>query len=110
MNEFPQIGRRLPYKESDEYVNQLIARCTQNAIKHEKKPRISFSQRSWMWMGIAASIIAVAGTFFALNRSSDYDLINNSRSLDEVLASLDDDDMESIDFLTAINTTTEEDY
>lgn len=39
MKEFETIGKKMPYQESSEYLNQLIERTTETAIRQSQRPK-----------------------------------------------------------------------
>lgn len=62
MKPFGDINTGLPYKETDEYVENLVARCSAEAIRKSKvgKKAERHSHRPWLYVSIAAATIAVA--------------------------------------------------
>lgn len=89
-------GKRMPYKESDDYVARLIERSAENAVqsshKHSKVVRLALEIVS------VAAVLAVGVMLFAgLNTESDYERIQNSMSLSEVLNSMSEEELMSID-------------
>ncbi|MBR5685408.1 MAG: hypothetical protein IKX18_04555 [Muribaculaceae bacterium] len=67
MNEIDEIGKPMPYKERDEYLEELIDHVTETAIKQHAAPR---SGRRWRMATTAAAaavvllIIGVGGVVF----------------------------------------------
>lgn len=92
-NEF--AGKRMPYKESDDYVARLIERSADRAISEAGavRPRVAIIR----WASVAASVAAVALCavllFSKLNDDSTYEMIQNSMSLSEVLNSLSEEEL-----------------
>ena len=84
----PTVGKRLPYAETDEYIGSLIDRCADRAIALRDGSRGSH-RRSGSFMrrmGIAATSMAAA--------------IAQSSSLGEVLSSLSNDELATLDYYT----------
>ena len=80
MKEFDPVVTDLPYKESPEYVGQLVARCKAEALKQaEPAPR---TVRPWLYGAAAAAAIAL-GVFFSIHRTS---------PMEKFLASLSDEE------------------
>ena len=103
MNEFPQIERRLPYKESDSYIDNLLTKCADKAIASQSKPKPAIVRLKWMWTAAASLLVAATLGFVYLNSESEFDRISKARPLDEVLADINEEDIEMFDNLSAIN-------
>ena len=92
MKEFENIQTGLPYKESPEYVEQLVKRC-QDAAVEEAMPERRIV-RPWFY-GVASVAVAAAiavGVFLWPPRSSSPDLSLTSSPMDTFLASLSDEE------------------
>lgn len=92
MNELlNDIEKRLPYQESEEYLDALIYRTTQNAITHHAQSR-SKRRRTIMALSAAAVTLLVVGiTLF--NRQSPQSMPMSSQGpLDEFLNTLSDEE------------------
>ncbi len=60
MKEFENIQKRMPYRESDDYVKQLIDHATDQAINKAAEARQPRAKtRSMRWMAAAAAVAAV---------------------------------------------------
>ena len=88
---FSDIGKRLPYQESEDYLNNLIETAADNAISRQNAAR---KRRHWGLIAIsaAASIALIAGVGFTIfnqqEQSSVVTAVNDSGPLDEFLNSL----------------------
>ena len=92
MKEFENIQTVLPYKESLEYVEQLVGRCQAAALEEVEPARRIV--RPWLY-GVASVAIAAAiavGVFLWLPRKSSPDLSLSSSPIDTFLASLSDEE------------------
>lgn len=90
MEQFP--GKRMPYKESDEYVAQLIQNCADRAVREARKsPFQKVKHIAWK-VGAAAAILVVGVLmFFSISNDSEYDIYMQSEPLADVLASMSDE-------------------
>ena len=102
----------MPYRESDEYLDKLVARCTEEAIQRGTKPtqrksgsllRGLGSTRwpAWRMMAAAAAVVMVAVLFFAGKKvwvAHENTLavaqVQEESPLDEFLNSLSDEDVQ----------------
>ena len=106
----PAVGKRLPYAETDEYIDSLVARCADRAIA--LRDGSSSHRRSGSFMrriGIAATSMAAAILAAAIIIPSAIDdsgsritaaTIAQSSSLGEVLSSLSNDELATLDYYT----------
>ena len=62
--DFEEMGKRLPYAESDDYLDELIARATDNAIDHEAAGKRHDASSKKFAMRVALAAAAVAAVFF----------------------------------------------
>lgn len=96
MNElFDDIGKRLPYNESEMYLENLIDEMTENAILRHHQSR---TKRHWgLITASAASILLIIGIGFAFlhNRAVNPATVtqNNEGPIDEFLNSLTDEEV-----------------
>lgn len=59
MKEFQNIGKRMPYAESDEYLSQLLSRATEKAISQPTATKRT--TRTWLAAAAIATLLAGAG-------------------------------------------------
>ena len=96
---FNDIGKRMPYRESDEYLNGLIEKSTEKAILHH-----SAARRNWRRRLMAASAAAVTLLIlgFGLNlfngREAQPVSMSNQSPLEEFLSSLSDEEASQLPF------------
>lgn len=70
---FKEIGTRMPYKESNEYIVSLVNRCADNALQsHSQNVRRAAIRRIWMSAASIAAVVAVTltATFFIIGTLS----------------------------------------
>ncbi len=74
MKPFDDINTALPYKETDEYVGKLVARCSTNVVRKAQVEKKSERRlhRTWLYgaVSIAAAAIAIAVFIWRPNHSS----------------------------------------
>lgn len=111
---FNQVGKRLPYKESDDYVSGLIERCAEEALKNPKKKRHTAET---MWLRIAgvaavmALVVTVAINLWNQGNASDMqeqqslamvecdaESVNESAPLNEVLTEMTYDQLSLVSY------------
>lgn len=93
LNEF--AGKRMPYKEGDDYVAQLIERSADRAIAGvgTKKSRVAVIRWASMAVSVAAMALCAVLLFSKLNDERTYEMIQNSMSLSEVLDSMSEEEL-----------------
>ncbi len=99
MKELDKIaGKRLPYKEDNDYVAQLVARSADMAVngathKHNVVVR-------WRRIILSAAAVLIFGLLFfsKLNDESEYDKYQNSMTLSEVLDSMSDEKLMCVSY------------
>ena len=96
MKEFENIPAGLPYKESPEYVAQLIERCKDVAKKAERPAPLVV--RPWIYAvaGLAAAAAVAVSVFLWPSHSSSNDLSLTDGPIDSFLASLSDEEVDQI--------------
>lgn len=91
MKDFENIGKKLPYTESQEYISSIIEKGIEvaiNAPKIESKKKSNTRVISIVASGIAASIV---GFLIVINsQTSNYDKVVKSESLTTVLSNMSD--------------------
>ena len=83
MKDFNEIGKKMPYVESEEYLNTLIDNATTNAIA-QKKHGVKNRNVSWIITIAAASIIIFAGvgvSFWPSNKTLFQPIKNTHRPI-----------------------------
>ena len=95
MKEFQNIGKRMPYAESDEYLSQLLSRATEQAIS---QPTTSTSRttRTWLAAAAVATLLAGAGiSYFQHQPTTDQLAASQEESpIEQFLNELSDDDVQ----------------
>lgn len=93
MKELEQFaGKRMPYKESDEYVSRLIDRCVGNAMSGNSKRNSEAVKTFWLRLSSVAAVLALVVTaYFGFMNESEFDVYKDSATLAEVLASMSDE-------------------
>ena len=64
MKEFEHIGKKMPYQESPEYLNQLIERTTETAIRQSQRPKAVVRP---LLRSVAAAAVAVLLVFVGVS-------------------------------------------
>ena len=67
--DFEEIGKQMPYAESDDYLDQLIARATDAAIDHEAAGKKHNTSGKKFAIRAALAAAAVAALFFLVWRN-----------------------------------------
>lgn len=87
-------GKRMPYREGDEYVSRLIADSAERAIAGAAVAR---QRRAAVILprliAVAAAMALAVLVFTALNKDSDYESYRKSPTLSEVLNSMSDESL-----------------
>lgn len=97
MNELNQkIG--MPYRESEGYVNNLVHRATEQAIRHQRTNKHSLS-RIIAVAAIAFVLLAGAGTTYYNYVSAPTQLVaeNQKSPIDDFFNSLTDEEVQMLD-------------
>ena len=99
-NEFESVGKRMPYKETPEYISLLASRCAERAISDSlQHKRTSNVRRIWLSVASAAAVIAIVA-IIGLSVYSNQDLnatkIADSPNLDQVIKSLSDEQLQEL--------------
>lgn len=92
-------GKRMPYKESDDYVARLISECADNAVNGKRVARKAPVVRMVWQMASVAAVLALAVVLFVnLSKDSDYDRYLSSPALSEVLSQMSDEDLMCVSY------------
>lgn len=94
MEQFP--GKRVPYKESDEYVARLISECADKAVR--KQPQALVVKVVWRVCAVAAIMLSAVLMFFNLTGESEYERYLDSAPLSEVLSQMSDEDLMCVSY------------
>ena len=95
---FNDIGKKMPYKESEEYLDNLIGNATENAINHQAQTNRR-SRLSMMLASAAAVALLVIGIGFTLfNGQGKTETISDQGPLDEFLSTLSDEEAAQLSF------------
>ena len=95
---FNDIGKRMPYKEREEYLDVLIDKATENAINHQSQTNRR-SRLGMMLTSAAAVALLVIGIGFTLFKGQDKPAtISDQGPLDEFLSSLSDEEAAQLSF------------
>ncbi|MBQ9556749.1 MAG: hypothetical protein IJV05_11055 [Muribaculaceae bacterium] len=90
---FQDIGKRLPYSESDEYLDGLIERTTEGALRQRSASPV---KRHWVLIASAAAALLVIGIGVKLlNHGSQSPTVTmqSSGPIDEFLNTLTDEEV-----------------
>lgn len=100
MKDFDNIGKRMPYTESNEYINSLIDKGIDIAIaRSEKKHNIFGKKLILTAVSVAASVAIMLMIFnYESSTTSTYNKITGAMPLNEVLTSLNDQQVEALDY------------
>ena len=94
---FDNIGKRTPYRESEEYLDDLIDKATENAINHQVHPN-SKSKLGMMIASAAAIVLLIIGIRLVLFNGQDKPAIGDQGPLDEFLSTLSDEEAAQLSF------------
>lgn len=107
--DFENFDKKMPFHETQEYVNDLVERCTEYALLNRRKQKHALKSRitTYATSGIAAAIAITAILFTTLMPASESNGFNctaetvaNSKSLGTVLSQLSNDQLASLDYCT----------
>lgn len=90
MNSFDSLNKRIPLKETPEYISGLVDRCAENAIARATRSRAGIMRRVYVATAAAAAVLAGV-LLWHFNESASLDqaeIIAASPDLDTVLNSL----------------------
>lgn len=90
-------GKRLPYKEGDDYVSELLADCAERAITTTGKRNAGSVKAFWLRLSGVAAVFALAVMLVVnLMHNGEFDDYKDSATLAEVLASMSDEQVMDI--------------
>ena len=85
-------GKRMPYKESDDYVTSLLADCADKAVAAKSGRGRDNVKTLWVRISSVAAVVAVMTMLFVnLTRNSEFDTYKSSETLAAVLESMSDE-------------------
>ena len=99
MKEVQNIGKRMPYAESEDYLNGLISQATERAISQGQKTK---TRPIRMWMAAAAAaLVLIAGltiTYFHQQAETDTVVAEQTTTgpIDHFLNDLTDDEAQQL--------------
>ena len=97
MKEVQNIGKRMPYAESEDYLNRLISQATEQAISQGQKAKTR-PLRTWI-AAAAAALVLIAGltiTYFHQNNEEELVAEQTTGPIDQFLDSLTDDEAQQL--------------
>ena len=98
MKEVQNIGKRMPYAESEDYLNRLISQATEQAISQGQKAKTR-PLRTWI-AAAAAALVLIAGltiTYFHQDRAEELVAEQTTTGpIDQLLNNLTDDEAQQL--------------
>lgn len=97
---FNEVGKKMPYKEDEAYLNQLIEQATDQALQHKRKHR-SLRHRVMMITSAAAVVLLVVGiglTFIDRDGKASVTTQQVESPIDEFLHSLSDEEVAQLPY------------
>ena len=93
MNELKQFaGKRMPYKESNEYVSRLIAKSADIAVAQAKQSQKAKIRTLFVrWCSVAAMVAIMVGAYWWATPENDFEQYKNTENLADVLNSMCDE-------------------
>ena len=93
MKEFQNIGKQMPYKESEAYLNQLISQSTENAISQAPKRTATIRRMRYIAAAAAVALLVTIGVTQCTGTSEpQMAQTEQAGPLDEFLNSLSDEE------------------
>ncbi len=98
MKEVQNIGKRMPYAESEDYLNELFTKATEQAISQGQKAK---THPIRMWMAAAAAALVLIGgvtiTYFHQNNTEELVAEQTTTGpIDHFLDNLTDDEAQQL--------------
>ena len=103
MKQFDEIGKNMPFRETDEQVDALLQAIEARTLNQAPQRRRSAVVRRIVLAASAAAAVAVLATVLlkSLNsQPSAYDAVMNSQLLAEVLTQMPDEDVDGQAYYT----------
>ncbi|QYR09829.1 hypothetical protein [Prevotella sp. Rep29] len=95
MKTFEDIGKKLPYTESDEYLDNLVDQCTENAIRQKQtKPKATY--KHLYVIAAAALLVFLLSVTITHFKNNDRQLLADQQvtsPIDQFLDGLSDDEV-----------------
>ena len=95
MKEFENIGKKMPYQESPEYLNQLIERTTETAIRQSQRPQCKVRP---LLRYVAAAAVAVLLIFAGISiwypATEQQPLAQTESPVDDFLNNISDEEVQ----------------
>ncbi len=93
MNDFKDIGKKLPYSEQEDYVEQLVTKATEQAIGNNstQKPKM---RHMYVWAAAAIALVLIAfgvTQFLPANVQQESVMAQQTEITDEATNYLDDE-------------------
>ena len=100
MKDFENIGKRMPYTESNEYVGELLNRVTEEAIRHDSgKSRSRARVRIMIGSAAAAVMLLLVGIGIVRFQQADQSVAKNTMvqsPIDQFLNSISDEEAKTL--------------
>ncbi len=96
MNEFEQIGKKTPFKETDAEIDAMLSRITDATINGKAAARkAQVMRRNFGYVSVAAMFAIVLAVAVKVLSPSDsyYDMIQSSDTVAEMLNEMGDDEV-----------------
>lgn len=95
-----EIGKKLPYKESDEYLDRLIAQATEGALQRQTATR---HKRHWRMVmtsaaAVAMIVIGVGAVVWNGFQEQDKSTMPVKSPIDEFLSTLTDEEVAQLPY------------
>lgn len=93
-------GKRMPYKEDDSYVANLIERCAENAVTNAKS-RTERGGVSGLWVracAVAAAVIVAVTVCMKLTEPTPFEMLQSSQPLADVLDAMSEDELMCVNY------------
>lgn len=95
--EFDDIGKRMPYRENGEYLDNLIDAMTENAI-HQSNTGSKSRMRMMIASAAAVALLVIGIGLTLFNGKNDPVTTSDQGPLDEFLSTLSDEEAAQLSF------------